>query len=70
MPRRTARVRLTVLYGGLFLVSDAALVFVTFLLFERATAFTKPALPQIPHTPSIQDLSESSATKGVCGGGK
>ena len=23
MPRRTARVRLTVLYGGLFLVSDA-----------------------------------------------
>jgi signal transduction histidine kinase len=56
MPRRTARVRLTVLYGGLFLVSGAALVFVTFLLFERATAFTKPALPQIPHTPSLQDL--------------
>ena len=56
MPRRTARVRLTALYGGLFLISGAALVFVTFLLFERATAFTKPELPQIPRTPTLQDL--------------
>ena len=48
MPRRTARVRLTALYGGLFLISGAALVFVTFLLFERATAFTKPELPRSP----------------------
>jgi signal transduction histidine kinase len=56
MPRRTARIRLTALYGGLFLVSGAALVVVTYLLFERATAFTKPALPRIPRTPSLQDL--------------
>lgn len=53
---RTARMRLTALYGGLFLISGAALVVVTYLLFQRATAFTKPALPQIPHTPSLADL--------------
>jgi signal transduction histidine kinase len=56
MPRRTARIRLTALYGGLFILSGAVLVVVTYLLFERATAFTKPALPQIPRTPSVQDL--------------
>jgi signal transduction histidine kinase len=56
MPRRTARLRLTALYGGLFLISGAALVAVTYLLFERATAFIKPALPQVPHTPSLQNL--------------
>ena len=55
-PRRTARIRLTALYGGLFLVSGAALVAATYLLFQRATAFTKPALPQVPRTPSLQDL--------------
>jgi signal transduction histidine kinase len=55
-PRRTARIRLTALYGGLFLISGAALVAATYLLFERATAFTKPALPQIPRAPSLQDL--------------
>ena len=55
-PRRTARIRLTALYGGLFLVSGAALVAATYLLFERATAFTKPALPRIPRSPSLQDL--------------
>jgi signal transduction histidine kinase len=55
-PRRTARIRLTALYGGLFLISGAALVSATYLLFERATAFTKPALPQIPRAPSLQDL--------------
>ncbi len=56
MPRRTARIRLAALYGGLFLISGAALVAVTYLLFERATTFTKPALPEIPRTPSLQDL--------------
>jgi signal transduction histidine kinase len=56
MPRRTARIRLTALYGGLFLISGAALVAATYFLFERATAFTKPALPKVPHAPSLQDL--------------
>ena len=56
MPRRTARLRLAALYGMLFLVSGAALVAVTYVLFERATAISKPQLPKIPHTPSIQAL--------------
>jgi signal transduction histidine kinase len=55
-PRRTARIRLTALFSGLFLISGAALVAATYLLFERATAFTKPALPRIPRSPSLQDL--------------
>jgi signal transduction histidine kinase len=63
MPKRTARIRLTALYGGLFLMSGAALVAVTYFLFERATAFTKPALPQIPRTPSLQDLQNLALPK-------
>jgi signal transduction histidine kinase len=55
-PRRTARLRLTALYGGLFLLSGAALVAVTYVLFERATAFTQPQLPRIPATPAIKSL--------------
>src|SRR4029077_9885055 len=38
-PRPTARLRLTVLYGALFLLSGAALLAVTYLLVEQATAF-------------------------------
>jgi signal transduction histidine kinase len=56
-PRRTARLRLTALCGGLFLLSGAALVAITYGLFERATAFSSPHLPKIPHTPAaIGDL--------------
>jgi signal transduction histidine kinase len=63
VPRRTARIRLTALYGGLFLTSGAALVAATYLLFERATAFTKPALPQVPRAPSLQDLENLPLSK-------
>ena len=37
LPRRTLRLRLTVLYGGLFLLSGAGLLAVTYLLVARAT---------------------------------
>ena len=37
-PRPTARLRLTLLYGALFLLSGAALLAATYLLFEQATA--------------------------------
>ncbi len=37
-PRRTARLRLTVLYGCLFLAAGAGLLAVTFWLVDRATA--------------------------------
>ena len=46
-PRRTARIRLTALYGGLFLLSGAALVAITYALFERATEFRAPPIPRI-----------------------
>jgi signal transduction histidine kinase len=56
LPHRTARLRLTALYGGLFLLSGVALVAGTYLLFERATAFRTPQLPTVPHAPAIQPL--------------
>jgi signal transduction histidine kinase len=56
LPRRTARLRLTALYGGLFLLSGVALVAITYGLFERATEYKTPHLPKIPHTSAIEHL--------------
>jgi signal transduction histidine kinase len=56
LPRRTARLRLTALYGGLFLLSGVALVATTYVLFERATEYRAPHLPKVPHTPALQHL--------------
>jgi signal transduction histidine kinase len=56
LPRRTVRLRFTAVYGGLFLLSSAALVAITYALFERATRYTQPQLPQIPRTPAVQNL--------------
>ncbi|HKA95055.1 MAG TPA: HAMP domain-containing sensor histidine kinase [Streptosporangiaceae bacterium] len=38
LPRRTVRLRLTLLYGGLFLLSGAALLAVTYVLVVQATS--------------------------------
>ena len=57
-PRRTVRVRLTLLYGGLFLLSGAVLLATTYVLFERATEYTKPHLPKVPRAPAIQHLQQ------------
>jgi signal transduction histidine kinase len=59
LPRRTARVRLTALYGALFLLSGAALVTITYILFERATEYKSPPLPKIPDKPAIGNLQTS-----------
>jgi signal transduction histidine kinase len=56
IPRRTARLRLSALYGGLLLLSGVALVAATYVLFERATELRAPHLPRIPQAPSIQPL--------------
>jgi signal transduction histidine kinase len=56
LPRRTARLRLTALYGALFLISGVALVAITYGLFERATEYRAPHLPTIPRAPAIQHL--------------
>jgi signal transduction histidine kinase len=55
-PRRTARLRLTALYAGLFLLSGVALVASTYVLFEHLTKPSAPRLPQIPHTPTVRPL--------------
>ena len=60
LPRRTARLRLTALYGGLFLLSGIALVAATYVLFQQATAIRAPRLPKIPRTPAIQSLAPPS----------
>ena len=55
-PRRTARLRLTALYGGLFLLSGAVLAAITYVLFERATRYRTPPIPKVPRTPAIGSL--------------
>ena len=54
---RTARLRLTALYGSFFLLCGAVLVAITYGLFERATQYKAPRLPTIPHTPTIRGLT-------------
>lgn len=54
--RHTARLRLSLLYGGLFLVMSGGLLTSTYLLFRRATRYTTPRLPAVPHAPSISAL--------------
>ena len=56
LPRRTARIRLTALYGVLFLISGAALVAVTYALFQQATAYQTPPIPKVPHAPALGTL--------------
>src|SRR5271163_1718352 len=65
LPRRTARLRLTVLYSGLFLLSGIALVASTYVLFERATTLSTPQLPKVPHTPAIQPLPSKPQLPGA-----
>jgi signal transduction histidine kinase len=55
-PRRTARLRFTAVYSGLFLVSGVALLVVTYGLFQQATKSSRPHLPNIPQTPTLQQL--------------
>src|SRR5580700_3321381 len=56
LPRRTARLRLTTVYSGLFLLSGVALAAITYVLFERATEYRTPPIPKVPHTPAIGSL--------------
>ena len=55
-PRRTARNRLTALYGALFLLFGGVLVAMTYVLFERATRYRTPRIPKVPHAPAIENL--------------
>jgi signal transduction histidine kinase len=64
-PQRTARLRFTAVYGGLFLLSGAALVAITYVLFERATEYTTPHLPTVPHAPALKQLSHVQFPKAL-----
>src|SRR6266567_1586206 len=69
LPRRTVRLRLTAVYGGLFLLSGAALLTITYLLVSRHL----PAVPVTggPATRSVTGApSPGIATlpRGVSGG--
>jgi len=80
LPRRTARLRLTFLYGGLFLACGAILLAVSYILAERAiapggkvneTPFTRVLVPpglitvhQGFHTLSSQQLFDLELTLG------
>jgi signal transduction histidine kinase len=56
-PRPTARLRLTLLYGALFLLSGAVLLAVTYLLFDQASAVIslpggmRVSFGPLPHSP-------------------
>jgi signal transduction histidine kinase len=61
-PGHTARIRLTAVFGGLFLLTGASLAAITYVLFERATAYRTPPIPKIPHAPVIENLTHTPAT--------
>lgn len=58
----TARLRLTAAYTGLFILSGAALITITYALFLHTTQYKAPYLPHVPNTPAIQALKVPSPT--------
>ena len=72
LPAKTVRLRLTLVYGGLFFLSGAALLVVTYVLFERATrvsngsasvrvdgkpiGHTLPTLPPTTRAPKVVSI--------------
>ncbi|HTX47416.1 MAG TPA: HAMP domain-containing sensor histidine kinase [Solirubrobacteraceae bacterium] len=53
LPARAARTRLTLLYGGLFLVCGAVLLTITYLLSKRAIEDTRQRVPASTGVPSL-----------------
>ncbi|MGO9959624.1 MAG: ATP-binding protein [Solirubrobacteraceae bacterium] len=70
-PRPTARLRLTLLYGGLLLVSGAVLLAVAYVLAARATDITVPgpkgaaAFGDLPSKPNIAPPTPATANHAV-----
>jgi len=56
LPHRTARLRLAAIYGALSVLTGAALAAITYALFERATAYNRPAIPKIPPNLASENL--------------
>lgn len=68
LPRPTARLRLTLLYGGLFLVSGAALLTLTYVFFQRATHVVNPSGRASQPTSSATGLDHLPTLGGVATG--
>jgi signal transduction histidine kinase len=64
-PRRTARIRLTALYGVLFLLFGGVLVAMTYALFEGATEYRTPPIPKVPQAPAIENLQLPAPLAGT-----
>jgi signal transduction histidine kinase len=65
-PRHTVRLRLTLLYGGLFLISGAALLTITYLLARHFTAHLQVTTnPGSTPFPTGQPLPANAASRAV-----
>src|SRR5437763_9932501 len=53
LPSRTLRLRLTLLYSGLFLVSGVALLAATYLIFRSTTGVDLIVPSGTPHRPAV-----------------
>jgi len=61
LPSPTVRLRLTLLYGALFLISGAALLAITYFLFRRSTGINVlvPAQEPVHISPQVREALES-----------
>jgi signal transduction histidine kinase len=65
LPPRTVRLRLTLLYSGLFLVSGAVLLAITYVLFRRSTGINLivPTEQPVNLSPHLQHVVEARFAK-------
>ncbi len=59
LPSRTVRLRLTLLYGGLFFISGVALLAITYLIFRRASRVNV----LVPNGPTHRAVARDAATE-------
>jgi two-component system, OmpR family, sensor histidine kinase VanS len=67
LPAPTIRLRLTALYGGLFLVSGTVLLAIAYVLFRRASGSNLVVLPAARSRPSVhvREMAERAYTSSV-----
>jgi signal transduction histidine kinase len=64
LPRRTARLRLTILYGGVFLLCGAALLAINFVLVKESTGGAPASVIVITESTGAQGASGSAGSTG------
>jgi two-component system, OmpR family, sensor histidine kinase VanS len=67
LPAPTIRLRLTALYGGLFLVSGAVLLAIAYVLFRRASGSNLVVLPAARSRPSVhvREMAERAYSSSI-----